>query len=96
MSEGNFSQESSEKKPDERDSPPPTSDAEMWSTLGYEALSVIWGIPTDGLDDQHKQALTAATVELRSQDPETFDSLQREILEKRAGERLAALMAKLF
>lgn len=50
-----------------------TSDSEIWSTLGYHALSYFWGIPIDEVDrlaEADKRRLTALTNKVTKM-PET-------------------------
>jgi hypothetical protein len=70
-------------------------DRALWSTLGYDALDVIWGIDTDALPEAHKRTLTTGTIELRDRNPDALASLQDEILGVPPEQRLAALLRRI-
>lgn len=70
-------------------------DRSLWSTLGYDALGVIWGIETDALAERQKRTLTAATIELRDRRPDALGSLQDEILAVAPEQRVSILLRRL-
>ena len=70
-------------------------DRTLWSTLGYDALAVIWGIDTDTLPEAHKRTLATATIELRDRSPDALSSLQDEILGVPPEQRLATLLGRI-
>lgn len=67
----------------------------LWSSLGYDALAVIWGIDPNRLAERQKRALTTATIELRDRSPVALGSLQDEILGIRPEQRLPTLLRRL-
>jgi hypothetical protein len=69
-------------------------DRSLWSTLGYDALGVIWGIDTDALTEAHKRTLTTATIELRDRSPDALSSLQDEILAVPPERRVETLLRR--
>ena len=73
-----------------------SDDRSLWSTLGYDALALIWGIDTSALSEARKQALAAATIELREQRPDALSSLQREILDAPTDRRIDRLVARML
>ena len=70
-------------------------DRTLWSTLGYDALAVIWGIDTGTLPEPHKRTLTTATIELRDRSPDALSSLQDEILGVPPERRLVTLLGRI-
>lgn len=74
---------------------PACDDRALWSTLGYDALAVIWGIDTETLPDADKRTLTAATIELRDRSPDALSSLQDEILGVPPEQRVATLLRRI-
>jgi len=70
-------------------------DRTLWSTLGYDALAVIWGIDTHALPEHQKRTLATATIELRDRDPDALSSLQDEILGAPPEQRLATLLRRI-
>jgi hypothetical protein len=70
-------------------------DRSLWSTLGYDALAVIWGIDTDTLSEACKRRLATATIELRDRNPDALSSLQDEILGALSEQRLATLLRRI-
>lgn len=74
----------------------PVGDDELWSTLGYDGLAVVWGIDPSGLGADRRRTLTTETIALRRRDPERLARLQDEILARPAADRIGALTARLL